>query len=124
MKLGVTLPTSNLFQDSSTIRDFVQAVEGAGFDHLRVAEHVIGGHPDRLQGERIPNAWNTPYREPFVLFGFIGALTSRLELVTSILILPQRQTVLVAKQAAELDLLTDGRLRLGVGIGRNWMEYE
>ena len=65
-----------------------------------------------------------PYHEPFVLFGFLGAVTERVELVTSILILPQRQTVLVAKQAAELDLLTGGRLRLGVGVGRNWMEYE
>jgi probable F420-dependent oxidoreductase len=63
-------------------------------------------------------------REPFVLFAFMGAVTQRLEFVTSIVILPQRQTVLVAKQAAELDLLTGGRLRLGVGIGRNWMEYE
>ncbi len=123
MKLGVTFPTAALGNDPAVIRDFAQAVEGAGFEHLRAAEHVIGGHPDRLQGERV-HTYDVPYHEPFVLFGFLGAVTRRLELVTSILILPQRQTVLVAKQAAELDLLTGGRLRLGVGIGRNWMEYE
>src|SRR5205823_10207255 len=85
--------------------------------------HVVGGHPDRAGTERV-HTYDIPYHEPFVLFGFLGAVTSRVELVTSILILPQRQTVLVAKQAAELDLLTGGRLRLGVGVGRNWMEYE
>lgn len=123
MQIGVTFPTAALGNDPAVIRDFVQAVEGAGFAHLRVAEHVIGGHPDRLRGERV-HTYDVVYHEPFVLFGYLGAITRRLELVTSILILPQRQTALVAKQAAELDLLTGGRLRLGVGIGRNWMEYE
>ena len=79
--------------------------------------------PTGPAGEKVHTV-DVPYHEPFVLFGFLGAVTQRLELVTSILILPQRQTALVAKQAAELDLLTGGRLRLGVGVGRNWMEYE
>ena len=123
MRLGVTFSHPDLGDDPAFLKDFAQAAEGAGFDHLLAAEHVIGGHPDRLRGEKV-HTYDVVYHEPFVLFGFLGAVTRHLELVTSILILPQRQTVLVAKQAAELDLLTGGRLRLGVGVGRNWMEYE
>ena len=123
MRLGVTFSHPDLGDDPAFLKDFAQTVEGAGFDHLLAAEHVIGGHPDRLRGEKV-HTYDVVYHEPFVLFGFLGAVTRRLELVTSILILPQRQTVLVAKQAAELDRLTGGRLRLGVGVGRNWMEYE
>ncbi len=128
MRYGVSLSHPDLGNDAAFLKDFAQAVEGAGFDHVLAAEHVVGGHPDRAQevpaaGQKVHTA-DVPYHEPFVLFGFLGAVTHRLELVTSILILPQRQTVLVAKQAAELDLLTGGRLRLGVGVGRNWMEYE
>jgi probable F420-dependent oxidoreductase len=109
--------------DPGVIRDHVQALEGAGFDFLTVSEHVIGAHPDRLRGEKLPTR-DIPYHEPFVLLGHLAGLTTRLELATAVLVLPQRQTVLVAKQAAELDLLSGGRLRLGVGVGRNWMEYE
>jgi probable F420-dependent oxidoreductase len=123
VRLGVTFSHPDLGDDPAFLKDFAQAVEGAGFDHLLAAEHVIGGHPDRLRGDKV-HTYDVVYHEPFVLFGFLGAVTRHLELVTSILILPQRQTVLVAKQAAELDLLTGGRLRLGVGVGRNWMEYE
>jgi probable F420-dependent oxidoreductase len=119
----MTFSHPDVGNDPAVIKNFVRVIEDAGFDHLLAAEHVIGGHPDRLKGERV-HTYDVAYHEPFVLFGFIGALTDRLELVTSILILPQRQTALVAKQAAELDLLTGGRLRLGVGTGRNWMEYE
>jgi probable F420-dependent oxidoreductase len=123
VRFGVSFSHPDLGNDPGFLRDYAQAVEGAGFDHLLAAEHVAGGHPDRAGGGKVHTS-DIPYHEPFVLFGFLGAVTSRLELVTSILILPQRQTVLVAKQAAELDLLTGGRLRLGVGVGRNWMEYE
>jgi probable F420-dependent oxidoreductase len=123
VRYGVALSHPDLGNDPGFLKDFAQAVEGAGFDHVLSAEHVVGGHPDRAKGEKIHTA-DVPYHEPFVLFGYLGAVTERLELVTSILILPQRQTALVAKQAAELDLLTGGRLRLGVGVGRNWMEYE
>jgi probable F420-dependent oxidoreductase len=123
VRLGVTFSHPDLGDDPAFLKDFAQAVEDAGFHHLLAAEHVIGGHPDRLRGEKV-HTYDVVYHEPFVLFGFLGAATRRLELVTSILVLPQRQTVLVAKQAAELDLLTGGRLRLGVGVGRNWMEYE
>jgi probable F420-dependent oxidoreductase len=123
VRLGVSLSHPDLGNDPGFLKDFAQAVEDAGFDHILSAEHVIGGHRDRAGTEKV-HTYDVPYHEPFVLFGFLGAVTSRVELVTSILILPQRQTVLVAKQAAELDLLTGGRLRLGVGVGRNWMEYE
>lgn len=124
MKLGAIFPTTSFGTDPAAIRDFAQTIEGAGFDYIRAAEHVVGGHPDRQRpGERV-HTYETPYHEPFVLFGFMAGATRRLEFATGILILPQRQTALVAKQAAELDLLTGGRLRLGVGVGRNWMEYE
>jgi probable F420-dependent oxidoreductase len=123
MRIGVTFSHPDLGDDPGFYKEFAQAVEDAGFDHLVTAEHVIGGHPDRLQGEKV-HTFDVPYHEPFVLLGYLGAVTRRIELATNILILPQRQTVLVAKQAAELDLLTGGRLRLGVGVGRNWMEYE
>jgi probable F420-dependent oxidoreductase len=123
VRLGVTFSHPDLGDDPGFFKEFAQAAEGAGFDHLLAAEHVIGGHPDRLRGEKV-HTYDIRYHEPLVLFGFLAAVTTRLELVTSILILPQRQTVLVAKQAAELDVLTSGRVRLGVGVGRNWMEYE
>jgi probable F420-dependent oxidoreductase len=123
MRFGVTFSHPDLGNDPGFLKEFARTVEGAGFDHLLTAEHVIGGHPDRLRGEKV-HTYDVAYHEPFVLFGFLGAVTERLELVTAILILPQRQTALVAKQAAELDLLTGGRLRLGVGVGRQWMEYE
>lgn len=115
---------SELGNDPVAIRDFAQTIEGLGFDNMFTNDHVVGGHPDRLRpGEKV-NTFEMPCHEPFVLLSFVAGATTRLGLVTSIVILPQRQTVLVAKQAAELDLLCGGRLRLGVGIGRNWMEYE
>ncbi|HEY4685619.1 MAG TPA: LLM class F420-dependent oxidoreductase [Dehalococcoidia bacterium] len=124
MKYGVTLSNADITNDPAQIKDFVQAAEGAGFDHVLQAEHVMGGHPDRLRPSERVHTYDQPYHEPFVLLSFIAAVTKTLELVTAILILPQRQTGVVAKQAAELDLLSGGRLRLGVGVGRNWMEYE
>jgi probable F420-dependent oxidoreductase len=123
VRYGVSLSAPDLGNDAGFLKEVARTVEGAGFDHILSAEHVVGGHPDRARGEKVHTA-DVPYHEPFVLFGVLGAVTERVELVTSILILPQRQTALVAKQAAELDLLTGGRLRLGVGVGRNWMEYE
>jgi len=123
LKLGVNLPARD-FTDPVAIKDYVQAIEGAGYDHVLSAEHVLGGHPDRQQPGETVHTYESPYHEPFVLFGFIAAAAPSLEVVTSILVLPQRQTALVAKQAAELDLLTGGKVRLGIGLGRNWMEYE
>ncbi len=118
------LLTSDIGNDSIFLKDMAQSLEGSGFDGVLTNDHVVGGHPDRQRpGEKL-HTYDVPCHEPLVLLSFLGAVTTRLELATSIIISTQRQTVLLAKQAAELDLLTGGRLRLGVGIGRNWMEYE
>jgi probable F420-dependent oxidoreductase len=98
-------------------------VESLGFAHVLAYDHVLGADPDVHQPWRGPYDVRTTFHEPFVLFGFLAGFT-RLELVTGVIILPQRQTALVAKQAAEVDLLTEGRFRLGVGVGWNPVEYE
>jgi probable F420-dependent oxidoreductase len=125
MKLGVVFPQTEIGNDPIVIRDYAQAVEQLGYDHLLVFDHVLGAHPDRFEGRfRPPYTHETPFHEPFVLFGYLAAVTSKLEFATGIVILPQRQTALVAKQAAAVDVLSGGRLRLGVGIGWNHVEYE
>jgi probable F420-dependent oxidoreductase len=126
MRLGVVFPQTEIGNDPAVIRDYAQAAEGAGYDHLLVFDHVLGAKLERLDklGRRPPYTDESAFHEPFVLFGYLGACTRRLELVTGIVILPQRQTALVAKQAAAVDVLTGGRLRLGVGIGWNYTEYE
>jgi probable F420-dependent oxidoreductase len=106
------------------VRDWAQAAEGLGFDHVIVYDHVLGavhaGREPKLTG---PYTEKDEFHEPFVLLAYLAALTQRIELTTGVLILPQRQTALVAKQAIELDLLSRGRLRLGVGTGWNHVEY-
>ncbi len=130
MQIGINFPTSLIGSDPLAIRDFAQTAEGAGFDYLSAFEHVTGAHQDRFEGVEIPGFGRAPYdhevafHEPLTLFAYMAALTERMEFSTGILILPQRQTVLVAKQAAEVDLLSGGRLRLGVGIGWNHTEFE
>ena len=126
MKLGVIFPQSEIGNDPAAIRDYAQAAEQLGYDHVLVYDHVLGTHVDRFKdiGFRPPYNYETPFHEPFVLFGYLASATEKLELVTGILILPQRQTALVAKQAAAVDVLSGGRLRLGVGIGWNFTEYE
>src|SRR3989440_10157728 len=125
MKLGVVFPQTELGSDPAVIRDYAQAVETAGYDHLLVFDHVLGGTLERFDklGRRPPYTDESPFHEVFVLFGYLGACTRRLELVTGIVILPQRQTALVAKQAAAVDVLTGGRLRLGAGIRWNQGAY-
>jgi probable F420-dependent oxidoreductase len=98
-------------------------VQELGYSHLLIYDHVVGADPAVHKGWQGPYNINTMFHEPFVLFGYLAALTT-LELVTGVIILPQRQTALVAKQAAEVDLLTAGRFRLGVGVGWNAVEYE
>ncbi|HEY8173060.1 MAG TPA: LLM class F420-dependent oxidoreductase [Dehalococcoidia bacterium] len=125
MKFGVVFPQTEIGNDPSVIRDYAQAAEQLGYNHVLVFDHVLGAHPDRFEGRfRPPYTHETPFHEPFVLFGFLAAATKTLELTTGIVILPQRQTALVAKQAAEVDVLSGGRMRLGVGIGWNDVEYE
>src|SRR5215471_5150376 len=121
MKLGVVFPQTEIGSDPAVVRDYAQAAESAGYHHLLVFDHVLGGTLERFDtlGRRPPYTDQSPFHEVFVLFGFLGACTQKLELVTGIVILPQRQTALVAKQAAAVDVLTRGRLRLGVGIGWN-----
>ena len=126
MKLGAIFPQTEIGNDPAAIREYAQAVEQLGYDHLLVFDHVLGAAPERFEklGFRPPYTYQTSFHEPFVLFGYLAAVTERLELVTGIVILPQRQTALVAKQTAEVDVLTKGRLRLGVGIGWNAVEFE
>lgn len=126
MKLGVVFPQTEIGADPAVIRDFVQAVEDLGYTHILAYDHVIGAHSDRLAGLGFPPpyTYEAAFHEPLALFAYVAGCTSRVELVTGIIILPQRQTVLVAKQAAEVDLLSGGRLRLGVGLGWNPIEYE
>lgn len=123
MKLGASLGNLTIGTDWAEIRSSVEELDEAGFDSLSTNDHVVGGHPDRAEGESVHTS-ATGVHEPLVFLSFVAAVTRRIELVTGVLLLPQRQTTLVAKQCAELDLLSGGRLRLGVGIGRNWMEYE
>jgi len=124
MKLGAVFPQTEIGRDPSAVTDFAQTVEGLGFDHLLVYDHVLGATHDREPKLTGPYTQDSLFHEPFVLFGFLAAATSRIELATGVLILPQRQTALVAKQAAEVDVLSGGRLRLGVGVGWNYVEYE
>ena len=124
MQLGVVFPQTEIGADPGPVREYAQAAEAAGYEHLLVYDHVLGADPDRPGGFRGPYTHETLFHEPMVLFGYLAGITQRLELVTGILILPQRQTALVAKQAAEVDVLSGGRLRLGVGVGWNAVEYE
>lgn len=124
MKIGVVLPQTEIGSDAGAIRAYGQRVEELGFSHLLAYDHVVGADPGVHTGWNGPYDVDTTFHEPLVTFGYLAAVTTSLELVTGVIILPQRQAVLVAKQAAEVDLLSGGRLRLGVGIGWNAVEYE
>jgi len=123
MKIGVTFPQTEIGNDPSAIRDYAQTAEGLGFSHVLVYDHVLGANPDRPGGWSGPYTYQTPFHEVFVLLGYLAGITHTLGLTTGVVILPQRQTALVAKQAASLDVLSGGRLRLGVGLGWNEVEY-
>jgi probable F420-dependent oxidoreductase len=123
MQIGVVFPQTELGGDVGAVRAYAQGVEELGSRHLMAYDHILGADPAVHQDWQGVYDVRDTFHEPMVLFGYLAALTS-LELVTAIIILPQRQTVLVAKQAAEVDLLSDGRLRLGVGLGWNAVEYE
>lgn len=124
MRLGVIFPQTEIGADPLVVRDYAQTAEQLGYDHIVAYDHVIGANPASRPGWRPPYTHRDPFHEPFVLFSYLAGLTKKIELVTGVIILPQRQTVLVAKQAAALDVLSAGRLRLGIGIGWNPVEYE
>lgn len=124
MKIGVVFPQTEFGNDPAALRDYAQTAQALGFNHIVVYDHVLGANPDRPGGWTGPYTYKTPFHEVFALLAFMAAVTQRIELATGILILPQRETALVAKQAATLDVLSGGRLRLGVGLGWNAVEYE
>jgi probable F420-dependent oxidoreductase len=123
MKIGAVFPQLEIGADPQVVRDWATTVEAAGYTHVLAYDHVLGADPANRPG------WTgytdkSLFHEVFVLFGYLATITTNLELVTGVLVLPQRQTALVAKQAAEVDVLSNGRLRLGVGIGWNHVEYQ
>jgi probable F420-dependent oxidoreductase len=125
MDIGVAYPQNELRGDPTAVRTFGRAVEDLGFDHLLSYEHVLGAvHADRTPELLGPYTERDPFHDPFVMFAYLAAITERIRFATGILVLPQRQTVLVARQAADVELLSGGRLRLGVGVGWNHVEYE
>ncbi len=122
MQLGVVFPQNEIGANPQDIRDYAQTVAGLGYDHLVIYDHVLGADPTNRPGWKGYTDQDL-FHEPFVLFGYLAAIT-QLELVTGVIILPQRQTALVAKQATEIDVLSGGKLRLGIGVGWNAVEYE
>jgi len=125
LKIGAVFPHLEIGSDPVVIRDWAQAAEEIGYSHLLVYDHVIGAvHENREPPLWGPYTEQSLFHEIFVLFGYFAACTERVGLASGIVILPQRQTVLVAKQSAEVDLLSGGRLRLGVGTGWNYVEYD
>lgn len=124
MRIGATFPQTEIGSDAIGVKDYAQAVEAMGFTHILTYDHVIGADLTNRPDWKGPYNLNSGFHEPFVLYGYLAGLTKTIELVTGVIILPQRQTVLVAKQAAALDVLSQGRLRLGVGLGWNEVEYE
>ncbi|MBN2147304.1 MAG: LLM class F420-dependent oxidoreductase [Anaerolineales bacterium] len=124
MHIGVVFPQTEFPPDPISVRDYAQAVEDLGYTHILAYEHVLGANPDRPTGWEGPYTYLHPFLEPFILFSHMAAVTRQTEFVTGVLVLPQRQTALVAKQAATLDVLCNGRLRLGIGNGWNEVEYQ
>ena len=121
--IGVIYPQTEAPPDPGWIREYCQSVEGLGFSHIVAYDHVLGIQADPGSGWVGPYTAEDPFMEPFVLFSFMAAITNQLGFCTGVLVLPQRQTALVAKQAACLDLLSGGRFRLGVGVGWNRDEF-
>ncbi len=124
MQIGVVYPQTEYPSDVGAVRAFAFAARDLGFKHILAYDHVLGANPERPGGWSGPYTHRDPFHEPLVLFSYLAALLEEMEFVTGVLVLPQRQTALVAKQAATLDWLSSGRLRLGVGIGWNAPEYE
>jgi probable F420-dependent oxidoreductase len=125
MQIGAVYPQNELGGDPAAVRRIGRAVEDLGFDYLLAYDHVLGAvHADRARPLTGPYTEHDAFHDPFVMFGYLAGITERIGFATGVLVLPQRQTALVARQAADVDLLSGGRLRLGVGVGWNYVEYE
>ncbi len=123
MKFGAVYPQTEFGNDPAAIKDYAQTVEGLGFNHVLAYDHILGANPDRSGGWQGPYTHHSAFQEPLVLFSFMAGVTTKLGFTTGIIILPQRQTAVFAKQAATLDVLSGGRTRLGIGLGWNEVEY-
>lgn len=123
-QIGAFFPTRDMPADAVAIRDWAQAAEAIGFDFIEVSDHVLGADRAALPDFEGPYDVDDSFHETFVTLSYIAAVTERVGLASGVLILPQRQTALVAKQAAQLDVVSGGRLRLGIGVGWNPVEYE
>src|ERR1043165_3446014 len=130
MRIGAVFSQADSGTDPAAIRQWAIDAEAAGFDHLMAYDHVLGASAERLGPGPFGSFPKAPYtsehtfHEVLVLFGHLAAVTARIALITSVLVLPQRQTAVVAKQIATLDLLSSGRIRVAVGVGWNTAEYE
>lgn len=124
MRVGIVFPQTEIAADPVVIRDWAQAVEGMGLDHIIAYDHVMGANLASRPDWKMPYSHDTPFHEPITLFSYLAGVTKTLELASGIIILPQRQAALFAKQAANADVFSGGRLRLGFGIGWNQVEYE
>ena len=124
MEIGAVVPHHEIGTDPGAIRAYADGIEAMGMTHLMIYDHVVGVDRNRPGGFEGPYDSNTAFHEPMVFFGYLAACTTAVDLVTAILILPQRQTVLVAKQAAELAILSGNRFKLGIGVGWNTVEYD
>ena len=123
LEVGVVFPQYEIGNDPAVIKDYIQVVEALGYGHVMTYEHVLGANADSSSVRSLYMHRHT-FHEPFVLLGFLAGVTNEIKLMTGIIILPQRQTALVAKQAAQVDVLSNGRFRLGIGLGSNLFEYE
>jgi len=125
MKTGIVYPQIELQGDPEAVRRFGRAAEDLGYDHINAYDHVLGAvHADRTPPLTGPYTERDPFHDPLIMFAYLAGLTDRIEFASSVLVLPQRQTALVARQAADLDLMSGGRFRLGVGTGWNYAEYD
>ena len=123
MQIGAVFPHNEIGTDPGAIKAYAQGVEAMGITHLLIYDHVLGADPDREGGFRGPYDKDVAFHEPFTTFAFIAGVTDKIDLITTVMILPQRQTVLAAKQAAEVALLSNNRFKLGIGVGWNELEY-
>lgn len=123
MEIGAVFPHNEIGTDPQAIKDYAQGVEELGVTHLLIYDHVLGADRSRPGGFEGPYDKDVAFHEPFTTFAFIAAVTKNLDMITTVMILPQRQTVLVAKQAAELAILSNNRFKLGIGVGWNAVEY-